>query len=290
MPIFEDEGDRAGFLQITEEAIERFNWRRHAFRLTGNHYHLLPETIDGNLSAGMRHINGVYTQRFNRIQHRVGHLFQGRFKSIQIDRDAYLLELCRCIFLNPVRAGMVELPEDYGWSSYRATAGLSRGPAFLHSDWIPRRFAGERGEARRRYIEFVRAGVGCAEIGSELKSRAIPGGDEFMAKLGPALGDKSSLKEIPRSRRFASRPSLEELLPSHGKMAKLERNAALKKAHYAYGYSFAEIPGSYLAHPLMNIKTLDQFNYLLISIYYNRTAVSLHQGFQLFRSSPCEPQ
>lgn len=93
---------------------------------------------------------------------------------------------------------MVELPEDYEWSSCRATAGLTRGPAFLHSDWILGQFAGERGEARRRYMEFVSAGVGYGKIGSELKSRAILGCDEFMAKLGPALRDKSSLKEIPR--------------------------------------------------------------------------------------------
>ena len=100
MPIFEDDSDRAGFLQIAEVAIERFTWRCHAFRLTGNHYHLLPETIGGNLSAGMRHIDGVYTQRFNSIHHRVGHSFQGRFKSIPIDRDACLLELCSCIVLS----------------------------------------------------------------------------------------------------------------------------------------------------------------------------------------------
>ena len=97
-------------------------------------------------------------------------------------------------------------------------------------------------------MKEARPGVGCGEIGFELKSRAIPGGDEFMAKLGPALRDKSSLEEIPRSRRFASRPSLEELLPSREKMAKHERNATLKKAHLEYGYSFAEIAGQVPFH------------------------------------------
>ena len=243
MPIFEDDGDRTGFLQIAEEAIERFHWRCYAFCLMDNHYHLLLETIDGNLSAGMRHINGVYTQHFNRTHHRVGHLFQGRFKSILVDRDAYLLELCRYIVLNPVRAGMIEWPEDYTWSSCRATAGLSPEPPFLHSDWILAQLAGERGEARRRYRGFVRAGVGSREIGDALKSSAILGGPEFMAKLVPALKDKSSLKEIPRSQRFASRPTLEELLPPREKTTKRERNAVLKKAHLGHGYSFAEIAG-----------------------------------------------
>ena len=241
MPIFEDDGDRTGFLRIAEEAIERFNWRCYAFCLMDNHYHLLRETIDGNLSAGMRHINGVYTRHFNRTHHRVGHLFQGRFKSVLVDRDVYLIELCRYIVLNPVRAGMIERPEDYTWSSCRATAGLSPEPAFLHSDGILAQFARERGEARRRYMEFVRAGVGFGGIGDALKSSAILGSDDFLAKLGPALRDKSSLKEIPRSQRFASRPTLEELLPANGKVAKRERNEALKKAHLEHGYSFAEI-------------------------------------------------
>ena len=243
MPIFKDDGDRMSFLHIAEEAIERFNWRCYTFCLMGNHYHLLVETIDGNLSAGMRHINGVYTQHFNRTHHRGGHLFQGRFNLILIDRDAYLLELCRYIVLNLVGGGLVERPEDFAWSSCRATAGLSPEPPFLHSGWILTQFAGERGEAHRRYMEFVRAGVECREIGDALKSSAILGGHEFVAKLGPALRDKSSLKEIPRSQRFASRPTLEELLPPHEKITKQERNEVLKKAHLEYGYSFAEIAG-----------------------------------------------
>jgi putative transposase len=251
LPIFEDDGDRTGFLRIAEGAIERFNQRCYAFRIMDNHYHLLLETIEGNLPAGMRHIDGVYTRHFNRTHHRVGHLFQGRFNSILVDRDAYLLELCRYIVLNPVRAGMIELPEDYTWSSCRATAGLSPKPSFLHSDWIPAQLAGERGEARRRYMEFVRAGIGCGKIGDLLKYNAIPGGHEFMAKLGPALRDKSSLKEIPRSQRFACRPTLEELLPPHRKIAKRERNAVLKKRTWNTGI---HLPKS----PLMSVCTTQQ--------------------------------
>ncbi len=241
MPIFEDDRDRTGFLEIVEEAIERFNGVCHAFCLMDNHYHLLLETIDANLSKGMRHINGVYTQRFNRIHQRVGHLFQGRFKSILVDRDSYLLELCRYIVLNPVRAGMVEQPEDYAWSSFRSTAGLTRGAPFLRSDWILAQFAGERREAQRRYLEFVKAGVGDGSIGDELKDRAILGGIEFVERLAPALRDKSSLREIPRAQRFASRPALEELLSPSGTIGKRERNHLLRKAHLEHGYSFTEI-------------------------------------------------
>ncbi|MEN6438955.1 MAG: hypothetical protein ABFD97_10265 [Syntrophobacter sp.] len=124
----------------------------------GNHCRLLLKTIDDSLSVGMRHISGVYTQHFNRIHHQVGHVFQGRFKSIRIDRDIYLFELCRHIVLDPARVGMVERPEVYTWSSCRAPAGLPLRPALLHPAWIPARFSGETGEARRRQMEFVRAG------------------------------------------------------------------------------------------------------------------------------------
>ncbi len=88
-----------------------------------NHYHLLIETVDGNLSAGMRQVNGIYTQHINRRHHSTGHVFQGRFKAILVDKEAYLLELCRYIVLNPVRAGMVKEPCDYTWSSYREQRG-----------------------------------------------------------------------------------------------------------------------------------------------------------------------
>ena len=105
--IYEDDGDRVLFLEVLESVVERFNWLCHAYCLMGNHYHLLIETPEGNLSAGMRHLNQVYTQRYNRAHGVVGHLFQGRFKSVLIEKEAHLLEVCRYVVLNPVRAGMV---------------------------------------------------------------------------------------------------------------------------------------------------------------------------------------
>jgi hypothetical protein len=109
-----------------------------------NHYHLLVETPDANLSKGMRQLNGVYSQYVNRTHGRVGHLFQGRFKAILVERDSYLLELARYVVLNPVRAGMVRAPGEWSWSSYRATAGEAHAPAFLATDWLLRAFADSR--------------------------------------------------------------------------------------------------------------------------------------------------
>ncbi|MHB1246055.1 MAG: transposase, partial [Sulfuriferula sp.] len=118
-PIFEDDADRQAFMGIVALALDRFDACALAFCLMGNHYHLVLHTRQPNLSALMRQINGVYTQAYNRRHAKVGHLFQGRFKAILVDRDAYLLEVCRYVDLNPVRAAMVADPAQWPWSSYR---------------------------------------------------------------------------------------------------------------------------------------------------------------------------
>jgi len=107
-PIFFEDGDRSAFLAVLGEVIARFGWLCHAYCLMTNHYHLLVETPHANLSQGMRQLNGVYTQYVNRSHRRVGHLFQGRFKGILVEKESYLLELARYVVLNPVRAGMEE--------------------------------------------------------------------------------------------------------------------------------------------------------------------------------------
>ncbi len=121
--IYVDDEDRKRFLALVGGVCERFNWVGYAYCLMSNHYHLVMETPDGNLSSDMRHLNGVYTQRFNTRHGRVGHVFQGRYKAILAERDSYLLELCRYVVLNPVRAEMVRHASQWRWSSYRDTTG-----------------------------------------------------------------------------------------------------------------------------------------------------------------------
>lgn len=241
MSIFEDHRDRSRFLFILGEVVERFNWLCHAYCLMDNHYHLVVETVDGNLSLAMRHLNGVYTQSFNRRHNRGGHIFQGRFKSILVERDSYLLELCRYVVLNPVRARMVEDPSQYRWSSYRATAGLSRRPVFLTVDWILGQFDEKRREARKRYEQFVRAGVEEPSPVEKLKAQCILGGKEFVERISPALREKSELREIPRRERFAFRPPLEEVLSGVMGRSRMERNRAIRLAYLEYGFTFTEI-------------------------------------------------
>lgn len=128
--IYFDDQDREKSLDLLEHVCKRFGWICHAYCLMTNHYHLLIETANGDLSKGMRQLNGVYTQYVNRAYVRVGHLFQGRYQAILVQKEDYLLELSRYVVLNPVRAGMVALPGEWEWSSYRATLGHADVPAY----------------------------------------------------------------------------------------------------------------------------------------------------------------
>ena len=134
--IYRDDQDRTDWLAVLGEVCSRFNWRCHAWCEMTNHYHCVVETPDANLSKGMRQLNGVYTQRVNRRHGLVGHLFQGRFKAIPVERDAYLVELARYVVLNPVRAAMVAEAADWPWSSYRAMVGEAPIPRWLATDGL----------------------------------------------------------------------------------------------------------------------------------------------------------
>ena len=237
--IFLDDADREKFLEVLDQTVERFNWLCHAYCLMTNHYHLLIETIDPTLSRGMRQLNGVYTQWFNRRHNRVGHLFQGRFKSILIDKDAYLLEVSRYIVLNPVRAGIVSHPRDWRWSSYRETAGMRIPPGFLTTDWILAQFSSDMKEAQRAYKRFVTKGKG-RSLWDRLRGGIILGNEKFVERTAPLLREKKTLADVPRAQRFAARPSLDELF-SGAKGNKTVRNALIREAYLEHGYTLSEI-------------------------------------------------
>jgi len=234
--IFFDEKDYASFLEVLCLAVERFNWQLHAYCLMSNHYHILIETPEGNLSRGMRQINGVYTQQFNRRHTRVGHVFQGRYKAIIVDKDAYLLELCRYVVLNPIRAHIVEKPEEWKWSSYRSTVGNRKGNSCLTTDWILLQFGNERKEAIKRYKGFVRAGVKEDSLLKKVRGQMFLGEDNFIEKLRGFIRGKETLKEIPRVQRYITRPSLEKMF--RGKRVK---DKTVYRAHVTYGYTLKEI-------------------------------------------------
>ncbi|HJV00815.1 MAG TPA: transposase [Burkholderiaceae bacterium] len=162
--IYVDDGDRLLWLDLLGHTCARFHWSCHAWCQMSNHYHLVVETAEPNLSAGMRQLNGIFTQASNRKHRRCGHVFQGRYKAVLVDRNSYLLELARYVVLNPVRAGIVADAADWPWASYRAMTGAATAPAWLQTDWILSQFHPSRKLAIARYVDFVRAG--CKKTGS----------------------------------------------------------------------------------------------------------------------------
>ena len=209
--IFYSDSDREAFLKILSGVVSRFNWLCHAFCLMDNHYHLLIETPDGNLSKGMRQLNGVYTQKYNWMHQKEGHVFQGRYKAILVEKESYLLELCRYVVLNPVRAGMTEKPEQWRWSSYRFTAGMKTPPAYLTTGWILELFHQKKTEAEKLYQKFVTAGIGLKSPWKELRGQILLGEEEFVDSHRDLLQDKQTVKEVSRIQRYLSRPKLSTL-------------------------------------------------------------------------------
>ncbi len=237
--IYLDDADRAGFLDVFAEVCDRFNWVCHAYCLMSNHYHLLVETNAPTLGQGMRQLNGVYTQRFNRRHGRVGHVFQGRYKAILVQKDSYLLELARYIVLNPVRAGMVRSARDWPWSSYRATADGKGQPAWLHVKWLLSAFGARRGPARQAYRRFVSEGWGQPSPWCELKQQMYLGSDAFVEALQAKLDDDADLDEIPAAQRRPPPKPLDQYAS-----ANRHRDEAILAAYRSGGYSMKEI-GAY---------------------------------------------
>lgn len=153
--IFGDDADRGTFLNILASVVGRCEWFCHSYCLMGNHYHLLVETPRPNLAIGMQQVNGRYTRRFNRRHGRVGHLFQSRYTAVVVQKEAHLLELCRYVVLNPVKAGFCRRASEWRWSSYRALAGLEGAPDFLTTEWLLSQFGWQRRTAQARFRTFV---------------------------------------------------------------------------------------------------------------------------------------
>lgn len=243
--IFIDDADRHAWLAVLDEVCRRFNWRCHAYCQMSNHYHLVMETPEGNLARGMRQLNGVYTQQVNRRHRLVGHLFQGRYKAILVDQEAYLLELARYVVLNPVRAGMVADAGAWPWSSYSAMIGKSQTPNFLEIDWLLGQFGQDRPTAVRKYIDFVRAGVGLPSIWQNLRDQIFLGGADFIAmvKQQDTLSHDlhGDLQEIPALQRRT-------FVPLSVYSRRQDRRQAMAEAYLSGHHSMREIADHFGVH------------------------------------------
>lgn len=233
--IFLDDIDRHAWLRMLAAVCERHNFLVHSFCQMNNHYHMLVETREANLSHGMQQLNGVYTQHFNRRHDLVGHLFQGRYKSILVQKESYLLELARYVVLNPVRAQLVRSPGEWQWSSYRYFDGVQPMPEWLHTDWLLGQFGPSRFEALQAYRSFVLAGVGARNPLDNIKHQLLLGDAAFVA--GHQLQQHSGeMREMARVQRRASALSLTDYQERYP-----NRNQAMAQAYFSTAFSMVQI-------------------------------------------------
>jgi REP element-mobilizing transposase RayT len=212
---FLDDVDRNSFLEFLGEAVRRFAWILTAYVLMSNHYHLLIQLTESTLSRGMKWLNGEYGRCFNRRPGRVGHLFQGRFKSPLIEKEAYFLEVQRYVVLNPVRAGMVLRPEEYSWSSYRAVLGEATVPDWLAVDDVLLNFGSEREIARARYRRFVENGIGLERTPwADLVGGMYLGREAWVGQMREKVELEPRSDDHPRRERIPVRPPMAAIISS----------------------------------------------------------------------------
>lgn len=236
--IYFSDADRERFLEILAQVIERYRWHCHGYCLMSNHYHLLIEIGGDNLSKGMRQLNGVYTQYVNREHGRAGHLLQGRYKAILVEKDSHLLELARYVVLNPVRAEMVRAAKDWPWSSYRATAGMVAKPAWLTTDWLLQGFGTDREQAAAAYRRFVAEGRGQPSPWAALRNQIYLGSEAFVERMQGRIAPNQSLEGVPRAQKLPAKLPLETFAKQTA-----SRDECMARAYHSGHYSLAEIGG-----------------------------------------------
>lgn len=241
--IYDDDADREKWLEILGHTCKRFNWRCHAYCLMDNHYHIVIETADGNLSKGMRHLNGVYTQYYNIKHARIGHVFQGRFKGILVERDEYLLELARYVVLNPTRANLTRTIGAWKWSSYKDMIGKVTAQPWLATDWILGQFGKQRKTATEKYIDFVREGIGLPSIWDNLQNQIFLGTDKFINKKQSLINKKGSLNEVPRLQKRKIPKTLDYYERKYS-----DRNKAISNAYLSGVYTLKQLGEHFQKH------------------------------------------
>jgi len=211
--IFFDDKDKEIFLDILKRTKERYGYLLHAYALMDNHYHLLIETPKANISQIMQNINTSYTVYTNRKYQRSGHLFQGRFKGIIVDKDEYLMTLSRYIHLNSVRARIAQVPEDYRWTSYRAYTGdLIKGSLVDTADTLSY-FSDKKSEAKKKYKAYVREGMSIeGRPFKDMEAGIILGSRKFKARVMKYLDKIKVSEELPQIKRLREQVPIDRIL------------------------------------------------------------------------------
>ena len=237
--VFSDTEDRSVFLSVLNTVVTRFGWLLHSYVVMDSHYHLVVECPEANLSKGMRQLNGVYTQHFNRRHDEEGPLFQGRFKSILFEAESYLLSLCRHVVLNPVRVGVSSSAQTYRWSSHRAMCGSIKTPPYLHTESILGSFGKRIKESQRKYRIYIKSGIDEPSPLTHRSSQVLLGSARFVNEMQPILDGEKLAKRGPR--RARRRRSLPALFKNVNDQPKSERNQLICRAHIDHSYTLMEI-------------------------------------------------
>lgn len=233
--IYRQRPDRLAWLLELERTCRRFHFVVHAYCQMTNHFHLLIETPEGNLGQGMRQLNSAYSQFYNRQHGLLGHVMQGRYKAVLVQKEGYLRELARYIVLNPVRAGIVSRPGDWEWSSYQFMMGDDPAPPWLAVEWLLACFGSDRVKARLAYQEFVAEGMGLESPLKKVCFQCLLGDEGFIAQHRKVADDLMS-REIAREQRRALTMSLDEYAVKFA-----PREMAMAEAYKSTSYSMGQI-------------------------------------------------
>jgi putative transposase len=234
-PIYHSDSDRYLWLEVLDHICERFHFVVHAFCQMSDHYHIMIETVEGNLAQGMRQLNGIYSQKFNRRHAQVGHAFQGRYKAILVQKESYLLELSRYIVLNPVRAGITSSPQEWPWSSYNMMVAQASTPRWLNRAWLLAQFDVDPATAVAGYREFVHAGIGKQSPLAAVSSQLLLGDDDFCLDHATHARE-ANLFEVARPQRRISALSLPQYDRLYG-----DRDEAIARAYWSTAFTMTEI-------------------------------------------------
>jgi putative transposase len=218
--IFRDDTDRRMFLTFLGQTVKRFGWSVTAWVLMSNHFHLVVQTPGANLSRGMHWLNGTYAGWFNHRHKRSGHLFQGRFDAVLVEKETYLRELLRYVVLNPVRAKIVARPEDYRWSSYRATAGLTAADEWLDLSAILDVFDNDPAVAQREYQQFVVSKIESEDcLWDNVVNSIYLGTEPWTKRMRKIVESKPRSTDHPKAHRAVGRPKMPTILSAVAQVA-----------------------------------------------------------------------
>ena len=244
-PIYRDDHDCEAFLALLGATCERYGWLCHAYCFMTNHYHLLlslQETPPGRLVRGMQHLNSCSARLFNQRHRRVGHLYQGRYHAVLVQRERHFVELTRYVVLNPVRAEIVASAVEWPWSSYRATVGVAAAPAWLRVESIVTLFgAGDQG--RQAYIDFVARGAGESSYWTRTSHQIYLGDPSFIEGAREQGMSRAADAEVPTVQRGAPARSVTDSI-----LARARRDAAIVDAYAAKRETLKTLGAHYGLH------------------------------------------